>query len=519
MSGLARMSRPSEHLIYDDVLADHAAYCRTSLKIRTKSGAVIPLELNGPQLHGHRLLEHQRETTGRVRAYWLKGRQQGASTYITSRHFRATTTDFGKRAAILTHEQQGTDNLFEMVQRYYKHLPPELKPHAGNASAKELYFDKLDSGYLVATAGTKGAGRSSTVQFFHGSEVAHWPNAKDHMAGLGQAIPNEPGTEIVLESTANGVGNSFHEGWQLAVAGGGDYIPIFTPWFWSPEYRRKPTEEFVLDAEEAMYAEAYGLDAEQMYWRRLKIRDDFQGDSAIFDQEYPASPEHAFLSASPDTLIAPVLVAKARNTKLERDPAAPKIWGLDVAEYGDDRSALAKRQGRVGYGIRYWSKTGPMALVGKVGIEWDNEPDPKPIALCVDVTGVGTGPADRLAELGIPVVRVHFGEKAFEEALYKDRRAEMATDLKKWFEDAPCSLAIDNLQDANALQQDCTTPKFHKDSSMRVVLESSEHIKKRGLKSPDGFWAMSLTHAHRWRAGGTKGFTRPPPDPNDWRTM
>jgi len=510
---MASLALRTDHEIFDEVLADHAKYAERCMQIRVKNGKIIPLKLNAPQLFGHRMLEDQRARIGRVRAYWLKGRQQGASTYITSRHFRKTVTGFGLRAAILTHEQQATDNLFEIVNRYYEKLPQELKPHAGNASAKELYFDRLDSGYLVATAGTKGAGRSATVQLFHGSEMAFWPNAKDHLAGIGQTVPNEDDTEIIYESTAFGIGNPFHEGWQIATAGEGDYIPIFTPWFWSTEYRRTPPADFVLDADEIEYAEALNLDAEQMYFRRLKIRDDFQGDIQQFDQEYPATPEHAFLSSSPDTLIKPILVAAARNSKITPDPNAPKLWGLDVAEYGDDRSNLCRRQGRVIYDSKYWAKVGPMDLVGKVAVEYDKEPEPKPMALMVDVTGVGTGPADRLLELGLPVIRVHFGEKAFEEALYKGRRDEMAFDMKLWFDDKPNRIA-----DSNELQQDLTGPTVSKDSSMRIIVESSKHMKKRGLKSPDGFWGAALTFAHRFQVPQRRGITRPPPDPDDWRT-
>ena len=63
----------------------------------------------------------------------------------------------------------------------------EVKPHTAAANAKELYFDTLDSGYLVATAGSREVGRSDTIQRFHGSEVAFWPNAESHIEGIGQA--------------------------------------------------------------------------------------------------------------------------------------------------------------------------------------------------------------------------------------------------------------------------------------------------------------------------------------------
>jgi hypothetical protein len=46
-----------------------------------------------------------------------------------------------------------------------------------------------------------------------GSEVAFWPNARDHFAGVVHTVPDLSGTEIILESTANGVGGEFHERW------------------------------------------------------------------------------------------------------------------------------------------------------------------------------------------------------------------------------------------------------------------------------------------------------------------
>ncbi len=73
-----------------------------------------------------------------------------------------------------------------------------------------MVFDALDSGYRVGTAGTEGVGRSETIQYFHGSEVAYWKNADSHMSGILQAVPEEDGTEIILESTANGIGGLFY---------------------------------------------------------------------------------------------------------------------------------------------------------------------------------------------------------------------------------------------------------------------------------------------------------------------
>src|SRR5215213_3748635 len=160
--------------------SDFPFFAEHCLSIRTKSGSIEPFILNRAQTYIHERLEEQKARTGRVRALILKGGQQGCSTYVAARFYHQTTMNKGLRTFILTHEDAATQNLFEMVARFHKHSPDGVRPSTGAANAKELYFDRLDSGYKVGTAGTKAVGRSSTLQRFHGSEAAFWPHAESH---------------------------------------------------------------------------------------------------------------------------------------------------------------------------------------------------------------------------------------------------------------------------------------------------------------------------------------------------
>jgi hypothetical protein len=335
---------------------DFEFYAPRCLTIRTKSGEKKPFQLNSAQRYLHQRLEQQRKEKGLVRALQLKGRQQGVSTYAEGRFFWRVTHSRGVRAFILTHEQEATHNLFGMVQRYYDHCPPMLKPSIRASNAKELSFDRLDSEYKLGTAGTKGVGRSSTIQFFHGSEVAFWPHAETHLAGVLQAVPNEPGTEVLLESTANGVGGVFYELWQEASQSAGRYEAIFLPWFWQAEYRLPVSGEFERSAEEDELARLYQLDDAQLLWRREKIRELKSAD--LFRQEYPCTPEEAFifsgrgafeqawLDAAERECFAPRYRAEvdfAKRDVIKRDSGALRVWdepkpgcryviGADVAE-------------------------------------------------------------------------------------------------------------------------------------------------------------------------------------------
>ena len=465
---------------------DFLHYAPHALKIRSKDGQIVPFVINAAQTVVHSMLEDQIKRTGKVRALILKGRQQGMSTYIGARFYWKTSLRAGKQASILTHLQDSTDALFDMTRRYHELCPDALKQPTSAASAKELRFTDMDSGYTVATAGSKAVGRGRTIQYMHCSEAAFWPNAEDHLAGIGQAVPDLPGTEVIFESTANGVGNLFHQMWINAEKGKGEYIPVFIPWFLQLEYRKKPPADFALYDSERIYAQLHKLDDEQMYWRRVKIQDDFRNDMALFCQEYPATSAEAFRRVHGNPLINPDHVAIARKTVVDPGPA-PLVMGLDPAEYGSDDTALMIRRGRKIEKIIRWNGKGTMETVGlaaKLYDEW------QPVCVNVDCTGVGSGVADRLAELGYQVNRIHFGERAIESAQYINRRAEMWGLMRDWLADAPCSVPDDDV-----LESELCAPQYTYDSSRRLKLESKEEMRKRGVSSPDGADAFALTFA------------------------
>jgi hypothetical protein len=477
-----------------EIRRDLISWSAQNLKIRTKSGAVMPLVLNRAQQFIHERLEQQKQETGRVRALILKGRQQGCSTYVGARFYHRATQESGKRVFILTHMDDATANLFEMVVRFHEHCPLSEKPSTGAASAKELIFDELDSGYKVGTAGAKGTGRSSTIQLFHGSEVGFWPHADTHAAGIMQAIPDEAGTESILESTANGLGNFFHESWSDAEQGKSDYIPIFVPWFWQDEYRMDVPEGFRLTQDESEYAKAYKLDNAQMLWRRTKITK--LKDPLLFMQEYPANAAEAFQMAGHDGYIPASLVVRARKNAVV--PHGPLIVGYDPAWKGSDRHAMAFRRGRHLEHVEYRSKLDTVAGAGWAKWVIDHH---RPERLFIDVGGVGAGVYDQLAAMGYVdkgiVKAINFGSAPFESyppdrGGPANRRAEMWMKSKQWLED-PAGVQI---PDDDRLQADACAPNYGYNLNSELQLETKEHMRDiRKVKSPDGWDAVALTFA------------------------
>ena len=483
----------------EQLRVDLEFYARNCLFIRTKEAKVEPFTFNKAQRYIHERLEEQKAQTGKVRALILKGRQQGCSTYVGGRFYHGTTWAKGVETFILTHEEKATQNLFKMVDRYYEHCPVFVRPSTGAANAKELRFDKLDSGYKVGTAGNKGVGRSSTIQLFHGSEVAFWPNAETHTAGVLQAVPDADGTEVILESTANGVGNLFHEKWKDAEAGIGEFIAIFVPWYWQDEYRKAVPAGFTLNEEEQQYADAYGLDAEQMAWRRNKIAE--LKDETLFKQEYPANAAEAFQMSGHDGFIKPNDVVRAR--KAECVEIGPLVIGADPARFGNDRFALAWRRGRK---VRKVESKGKLDVVA--GANWIKQviDADKPARVFIDVGGVGAGVYDLLKSWGgvyeSTCVPIDFaGSPQQGEIILPNgetrpgpynRRAEMWMRSRDWLNEPGGA----DIPDMDTLQADACGPSYHYNSNSYLLIESKEHMREvRKLRSPDEWDAVALTFA------------------------
>ena len=298
-----------------DFQQDFALYARSCLKIRTKDAGIARLDLNRSQRMVHERISRQRREQGRVRAVILKARQQGVSTYVAGRFYRAVTMRPGIESLVVADERKRSEKLFEIYDRYNRELPPALKPKQRFATkGKHLVFDDPSGGGLSSQVGVETAkdaevGRASTIQLLHLSELAFWTTPDAAWTSLMQAVPDED-SEIVVESTANGVGGLFYELWNEAEADpDSGWVAIFLPWWIHEEYSVPVGEAEVRHIDETLDEfEREALDAgilfegkhhvlahSQLAWRRRTIKEKLAGDARKFRQEYPATPREAFL--------------------------------------------------------------------------------------------------------------------------------------------------------------------------------------------------------------------------------
>ena len=233
------------------------------------------------------------ETLGTSKPFFvLKGRQQGFTSVITAIQLSFAIVRKNFSGFTMADRSDNTMAIFNDKARVvYDRLPTELKPSEKFNSRNEMFFDKLNSSWRIATA-TDQVGRSRTLNFVHFSEVAFYEcDLAALQAGIGEAIT--AGAIQVYETTANGF-NQAKDLWDSETCHN-----LFYEWWKSPEYRS--TEYEYLDTEDAWLIERKrvleerGCDKEQITWYCKKY--DSYLDKNTIKQEYPITPTEAFVSS------------------------------------------------------------------------------------------------------------------------------------------------------------------------------------------------------------------------------
>ena len=309
--------------------SDFASFAEEQIKIITKdaSQGFVPFKLNECQKIITEKLNEQLKETGKVRAIILKARQQGISTYCAGRVFWKSYFTPYARSVVMAHDSATSDALFALSKNLIKQIDGDLSPTELRSNAKEIIINSpampdkdATASYRLYTAGSPEAGRGTTPTIAHLSEIAFWQHDEKILAGLFQGISAAEGTEVILESTANGAQGEFYRLWKGACNGENEYMPIFLPWYITDEYRRQAPEGMQLTIEEETLVEKYGLDNDQLYWRRLKIA---EGGELKFQQEYPATADEAFIVSGSNVFNMErldALLPKPQQRRSEWDP-------------------------------------------------------------------------------------------------------------------------------------------------------------------------------------------------------
>jgi len=317
-----------------------------AVKIAGKDKKLCPLDVRHPdyaraQVYFCEQFLDMLWTTGRVRLVVLKARQWGCTTLTNALLLWLMLFSEFAECVTVAEKQKKSVGILRMLHRMVKNLPKWIQPALQRSATHTIAFDgfnrewnylkrRNDSQIQVDTANACDVGSSLTLSGLHGSEVSRWPDRAEEVLDAARNALADKGISIcVLESTAYGVGGVFYDECMKALRQESEYRLVFIPWFAIDEYRLKPGDNRLLKTpgqwqdpvplqallDEKRYAEA-GLDdtekrlmesgeesmfgpiaAEQLLWRRWAIPNKCRNNPLTFRQEYPATPEEAFIGS------------------------------------------------------------------------------------------------------------------------------------------------------------------------------------------------------------------------------
>lgn len=229
-----------------------------------------------------------------IRVIKPKARKLGVSTLIQAMFVFLCKHLNGRRALTYAHTDDASREIFRIARRV----------HTGGQDVDESPETSIEfesgSLYTCGTLGSKGAARGGTPHLMHISELAALQSktgidAKAIGAML-NAVPDEPHTIIVIESTGDGPRGEFHAMCVKARNGENEYELDFSPWFQDPGYSREPEPGFELTPAEATMKARFDLTDAQVFWFRRKRAN--QPNDQIFKREYPTTFDDCFAAAS-----------------------------------------------------------------------------------------------------------------------------------------------------------------------------------------------------------------------------
>lgn len=247
------------------------------------------------------------------------------STLTEALIFWATITNPSYHSLLVAPSRPRAQSLFEISNTFYENLPDWFKPIRKYKTKNEIIFEQpneklrktqpgLGSSIRITPAKDLTAPRGLALSAAHLSETPYYDGAMDEFyPALASAIPNDPRTIIIMESTPLGRGGYFYDTYMGAKFKDSEdpeirsewngFEPIFLPWMIDPRCswpKSRVTQDEIeyilshLDKYEIELVEKFKCDVYQLKWRREEIKANCNNDVTKFRRENPATEEEAF---------------------------------------------------------------------------------------------------------------------------------------------------------------------------------------------------------------------------------
>ncbi len=239
-----------EVLEYQKCMQDPAYFARTYVKIISLDKGLIPFNLYPYQ---EEMFKHFNDNRFSI---ILACRQSGKS--ISSVVYLLWYTLFHpeKTIAILANKGAVAREMLARITLALEHLPFFLQPGTKALNKGSIEFSNNSKIIASATSGSSIRGLSINLLFL--DEFAFVENDAQFYTSTYPVVSAGKDTQIIVTSTANGVGNVYHKLWEGATNGTNEFFPFRVDWWDVPGRDEKWKEETVANTSELQFEQEFG---------------------------------------------------------------------------------------------------------------------------------------------------------------------------------------------------------------------------------------------------------------------
>lgn len=359
-----------------------------------------------------------------------------------------TVAGFGSRKETYVDELGDPKSIFWKVRTFIKLLPAEFRPAGYNEKVHATFMkivNPVNGSAIIGEAGDNiGRGNRASIYFVDEAAFLERPDLAE------AALSNTTNCQVWL-STVNGTGNTFH---RRRMSG---RFPVFV-FDWRDDPRKGPE-----------------------WYEGMKEKTEPHILAQEVDRDYSAAVTDAWIPGR-------IVTAATLRGPMDVSTVGPLQIGVDCARFGNDKTCIITRHGRLAARIEKFGKVDVVDAAGRVKDYIMTSPEP-PEQIAVDSIGIGAGVADMLRrDFGDRVVDVNSGIQ-LDDGRNFNLRARMWRDMREWLTG---QVSIPNDPD---LETDLTALRYSYRQG-KLLLESKEEAKKRGIRSPDSADALALTFAY-----------------------
>ena len=260
MSSEVDRLKAQAELVWRRCAADKLYFFRNFWHIKHPKGSRL-FDPREPQLHAA-------EVWGQgSNSITLKARQIGWSTLVAADTFWEAFFNPEYQAMLLSKGEREATQLLSQLKYGYNRLPKWMQERGpALLDNNQLRMTFSNESVVLSLPSSNNPARGYTGNRVVCDEFAFLSNPEESWAAIEPVA--DIGGQLILLSTANGYGNTFHEQWTRAVLGESDFEPMFYGWWAVPE------------RDEAWYERKRGAMPE---WQLA--------------QEYPDNPDEAFVKS------------------------------------------------------------------------------------------------------------------------------------------------------------------------------------------------------------------------------